>query len=154
VSALLMGAVLEVGFRFFAGTFLEYAGERPVVVILLLLFVHGVLVATWSFVVIVGLGLAVRRLYLLRSEPLPLFQQESLEATPVPEKQAPPWKWGLGILLLVLSLVAPLVLWLDLSRYTRPRPQVLVTAHRGHARAAPENTLSAIRKAIASGADY
>jgi glycerophosphoryl diester phosphodiesterase len=31
---------------------------------------------------------------------------------------------------------------------------VQVTAHRGHARAAPENTLSAIRKAIESGADY
>ena len=29
-----------------------------------------------------------------------------------------------------------------------------VTAHRGHARAAPENTLSAMRKAIESGADY
>jgi glycerophosphoryl diester phosphodiesterase len=31
---------------------------------------------------------------------------------------------------------------------------VQVTAHRGHARAAPENTLSAMRKAIESGADY
>jgi glycerophosphoryl diester phosphodiesterase len=34
------------------------------------------------------------------------------------------------------------------------RPLVQVTAHRGHARAAPENTLSAMRKAIESGADY
>jgi glycerophosphoryl diester phosphodiesterase len=31
---------------------------------------------------------------------------------------------------------------------------VEVTAHRGHARAAPENTVSAVRKAIESGADY
>jgi glycerophosphoryl diester phosphodiesterase len=31
---------------------------------------------------------------------------------------------------------------------------VQVTAHRGHARAAPENTLSAVRKAIDSKADY
>jgi glycerophosphoryl diester phosphodiesterase len=29
-----------------------------------------------------------------------------------------------------------------------------ITAHRGHARVAPENTLSAMRKAIESGADY
>jgi glycerophosphoryl diester phosphodiesterase len=31
---------------------------------------------------------------------------------------------------------------------------VRATAHRGHSRVAPENTLSAIRKAIESGADY
>ena len=34
------------------------------------------------------------------------------------------------------------------------RPRVKVTAHRGHSAAAPENTRSAVRKAIASGADY
>src|SRR5262249_23806418 len=42
----------------------------------------------------------------------------------------------------------------DLPRHLVAQSLVQVTAHRGHSRAAPENTLSAIRKAIASGADY
>src|SRR5262249_28320691 len=42
----------------------------------------------------------------------------------------------------------------SLTRYLTDRPPVRVTAHRGDARAAPENTLSAMRKAIESGADY
>jgi len=60
----------------------------------------------------------------------------------------------LALFFLLLSLVSPLVLWVTLSRYVAPGPQVQVTAHRGHSRAAPENTVAAIRKAIASGADY
>jgi glycerophosphoryl diester phosphodiesterase len=53
-----------------------------------------------------------------------------------------------------LFLLAPVFLWIELSRYTAARSPVQVTAHRGHARAAPENTRSAILKAIESGADY
>src|SRR5262249_32888341 len=55
---------------------------------------------------------------------------------------------------LPLFLLAPLAIWTNLSRSLADRPPVLVTAHRGHARAAPENTLSAMRKAIESRADY
>jgi glycerophosphoryl diester phosphodiesterase len=64
------------------------------------------------------------------------------------------WKRRLALLSWSLFILAPLALWADLSRYTAARPAVRVTAYRGHARAAPENTLSAIRKAIDSGADY
>src|SRR5262249_39012972 len=70
------------------------------------------------------------------------------------EQPTSPWKRWLYWLSTALFVVAPLALWTDLSRYTAARPVVRVTAHRGHARAAPENTLSAIRKAIESGADY
>jgi glycerophosphoryl diester phosphodiesterase len=47
-----------------------------------------------------------------------------------------------------------LALWADLSRHEATPPLVRVTAHRGHSRVAPENTLSAIRKAVECGADY
>lgn len=40
------------------------------------------------------------------------------------------------------------------TRVPRPAQQVLVTAHRGSSAEAPENTLSAIRLAIAQGADW
>jgi glycerophosphoryl diester phosphodiesterase len=40
------------------------------------------------------------------------------------------------------------------TRAPRPAQQVLVTAHRGSSTEAPENTLSAIRLAIAQGADW
>jgi glycerophosphoryl diester phosphodiesterase len=55
---------------------------------------------------------------------------------------------------MAVALLAPLALWADLMWHLPARPLGRVTAHRGHARAAPENTLSAIRKAIDSGADY
>jgi glycerophosphoryl diester phosphodiesterase len=152
--ALLGGTILEVGFRFFAAAVLANAGERPVVLIVVLLVVHGGLLATWSFVLIVGLGLGIRRLYLVRNEQLGLDRPVGLEPTPATEKPVPPWNWRWALLSLLLCLVAPMVLWFTLARYVAQGPPVQVTAHRGHARAAPENTLSAVRKAIESKADY
>jgi glycerophosphoryl diester phosphodiesterase len=155
LSALLVGVVLELGFRFCAAAALENAGERPVALILVLLVVHAGLIATWSFALMVGLGLATRRLYLLRSEPLGLCPPEGLEPAPAVPKPVTPGNWRLvAYLSMPLFLLAPLALWINLSRYVADRPLVRVTAHRGHARAAPENTLSAVRKAIDSGADY
>ncbi len=151
-AALLLGVVLEAVFRLFAAVVLDAAGERPIVLILLLL-AQGGLVATWSFIAVVGQGLLTRRLYLLRSAQLGLLP-EGLEAGPDTEKPISPWNWRLACLILPLFLLAPLALWVSLSRYLEVRPMVQVTAHRGHSLAAPENTLSAIRKAIESGADY
>ena len=154
VGVLLLGAAVEAGFRLFAATVLANAGERPVVLILLLLLAQGGLLATLSFVLVIGLGLVTRRLYLLRSEQLGLVRSDAWKKAPSLEKPASPWNWRLAWLSLPLFLLAPLALWISLSRYLEDRPPVQVTAHRGHARAAPENTLSAIRKAIESGADY
>jgi glycerophosphoryl diester phosphodiesterase len=62
-------------------------------------------------------------------------------------------KAGLAATALVL-VSAPIAIWADVSRNLWVAPHVQITAHRGHARRAPENTLSALRKAIESGADY
>ena len=57
-------------------------------------------------------------------------------------------------LLLAILFLGPIALWLPLPQYLgEPRP-IQITAHRGHARVAPENTLSAIQQAIESRADY
>jgi glycerophosphoryl diester phosphodiesterase len=153
-GVLVLGMAVEAGFRFLAGAVLANAGERPVFLILLLLVVQGILVASLTFLLVVGVGLVTRRLYLLRSEQLGLLRPDGWENAPSLDKPASPWNWRLAWLSLPLFLVAPLALWASLSRYVTDRPPVQVTAHRGHARAAPENTLSAMRKAIKSGADY
>jgi glycerophosphoryl diester phosphodiesterase len=154
LGVLLLGVALEAGFRLFAAAVLDNAGERPVALILLLLVALTGLLATLSFVLVVGLGLVTRRLYLLRSEQLGLIRSDGGETGPGLEKPASPWNRRLAWLSLPLFLLAPLALWVVLSRSLTDRPRVQVTAHRGHARAAPENTLSAMRKAIESGADY
>jgi glycerophosphoryl diester phosphodiesterase len=151
---LLFGAALEAAFRLFATAVLATAGERPIIPLLLLLLVQGALVATLTFFFITGLGLVTRQLYLLRSEQLGLYRPVEGQAAPGQEKPPARWNWRLAWLSLPLFAVAPLVLWANLSRYTVDRPVVQVTAHRGHSRAAPENTLSSVRRAIASGADY
>jgi glycerophosphoryl diester phosphodiesterase len=153
-GVLLLGVVLEAGFRLVAAAVLASAGERPTALIVLLLVVQAGLVATVSFVLVVGFGLVKRRLYLVRSQQLGLCPQLGGDAVPGKERPISPWSWRLAWLSLPLFLLAPLAVWLNFSRTLKDRPLAKITAHRGHARAAPENTLSAMRKAIESGADY
>jgi glycerophosphoryl diester phosphodiesterase len=154
VGALVIGAALEASFRLVAASILAVSGERPVALILGLVVLQGGVLATWSFVTVVGLGLLVRRLYLLRIEQLGPIHSIHPATSPVSPEPIPRLSWPLAALSLLILLVAPFVLWFDLSRYVKAPPKVQVTAHRGHARAAPENTLSAMRKAVESGADY
>jgi glycerophosphoryl diester phosphodiesterase len=58
------------------------------------------------------------------------------------------WAVAAGLLLLVLGELRLV------SELAQTGPSPLVTAHRGSSRRAPENSLSAIRKAIEDGADY
>jgi glycerophosphoryl diester phosphodiesterase len=154
LALLLLGGALLAGFRLLAASILAKAGERPIVLILLLLLVEGGQLATLVFVTVIGQGLLTRRLYLLRSEQLGLLPPGGLELASVEKKPNSASRWLLALLWLPFLVVAPLVLWTNLSRYLKERPLVQVTAHRGHSHAAPENTLSAVRKAIESGADY
>jgi glycerophosphoryl diester phosphodiesterase len=145
IGVLLLGAVAEAGFRLVAATVLANAGERPIVLVLLLA-AHGGLLAALSFVAVVGIGLIARRLY--------LFRVPDQEPAPGTEGPGALWARRLAYLAVTALVLAPLALLASLPSQLEARPAVQVTAHRGHARAAPENTLSAIRKAIDSGADY
>jgi glycerophosphoryl diester phosphodiesterase len=153
VGVFLLGVATEAGFRLFAAAVLDNLGERLLVLIALLL-ANGALLATVTFVLVVGCGLIARQLYLHQCEQLGITPRDEWGMLPGTPRPISPWNWRLAWLSLPLFLVAPLALWISLSRYQTDRPLVQVTAHRGHARAAPENTLSAMRKAIESGADY
>jgi glycerophosphoryl diester phosphodiesterase len=154
LAALLLGSAFFAGFRLLAATALDNAGEHPIALILVLLAAQAGLLAASSFVRVVGQGLLTRRLYLLRSEHLGLLPPDGREAAADAEKPALPWGGRLALTAVPVILLAPLAPWAELSRSLAIGPPVRVTAHRGHARAAPENTLSAVRKAIERGADY
>jgi glycerophosphoryl diester phosphodiesterase len=149
----LFGAVLLAGFRLVAAAVLARSEESRWAIILLLV-AQGGLLATISFAGIIGQGLFARRLYLIRSAQLGQAGAERPEDLSDSDASIPPWNWRLALLTMPLFLLAPLAVWFGLPQYVEAGATVKVTAHRGHSRAAPENTLSAIRKAIESKADY
>jgi glycerophosphoryl diester phosphodiesterase len=153
IGVLALGVLAEVGFRLGARAVLGVAGEPWVVLILLLVASCG-LVATVSFVLIVGLSLITRRLYLHRGEQLGLHLSKLCSTAEGVGKPLSRWRRLVPWLSMPLFLLAPVATWISVTGYLEDRPMIMVTAHRGHARAAPENTLSAVRKAIESGADY
>lgn len=152
IGALLFGVVLEVGYQHFAAYMLSNVGERATLRLLGLLIGQAGLLAMWSFIVVVGVGLITWRLYRMRGEELGLIQRPQDAADVANEPKAINWKL-LGVSMVLMAL-SPIAIWFSLSRFSAERKPCEVTAHRGHARAAPENTISAVRKAIESGAEY
>lgn len=65
-------------------------------------------------------------------------------------KQAGPLAWSAEALVIVLAITQA---WFVLQSFEQ-QDEVSITAHRGSAFKAPENTLSAIEQAITDGADY
>ncbi len=154
---LLIGSVTGFGFRQLASFTLARSGNFPLAAILLLLLLHGLALALWSFLSSVGLALLIRRLYIShgQSPSMSASDKLALAATSdsVQRALSPRFAFASKFLLWGL-LLFPIALWLPLPQYlSEPRP-IQITAHRGHARLAPENTLSAIRMAIESRADY
>ncbi len=146
----LIGVALETGFRQFAGFVLTYAGDSPVFKILVLFIVQAGLFAIWSFATLTGSGLITRRLYLNMNQKLGLIQPEKESGL----SRSKSFGWSLLLILLPLALVTPVGLWTRLGHVMAEHPPVNATAHRGHSRAAPENTISAVLAAIDSKADY
>ncbi len=153
VAILVVGALVGMGFRLIAAAALAAAGDRPTLLILLLLIVQGALLAAVSFVAVVGQALITRRIYLERSEKLGTDPTQEWEA-PQAEAPARAWVRALAMVAVAIVVASPLMLWATLPKRLAADSVVQVTAHRGHARAAPENTLSAMQRAIESGADY
>lgn len=145
--AWLAGAALEAGLLAVAARLLGDADERSVLWLVALLAAQAGLIATVSFITVVGQALLTRQIYLARSEGVAVSATDEPQASKRRPIQA------LAVVGLTV-VVAPLAVWLDLRSHLAVAPPARVTAHRGHSLAAPENTLSAVRKAIDSGADY
>lgn len=150
---LAIGVAAEAGLGYLANGVLAQAGDQPVIPIILLLFIQTCLIATLTFLSNAGFSLITRRFYLACS---PSSDEVNARVLLQPETSLISTRSGrvAGLGLCVLLAMIPASIWANLSRFGYDRSTVKVTAHRGHSRAAPENTLSAVRQAIDSGADF
>jgi glycerophosphoryl diester phosphodiesterase len=154
--ALVVAAGAVAGFGLLSSGFLAAAGSRPSAIIPVvagLLLLHGLLLALLSFVGVVGHCLLLLRLYVRRGSALGVSESEGWVAATCVQPPTPwlvrRWRWAIPAF-----AVGVLLLGLVVAGLADADERVEVTGHRGHSRAAPENSLSAIRAAIASGADY
>ena len=135
---------------------LKSIGENPTLIIaavIVLLALYAMTAAALAFIAFAVSCLLITRLY------YHIRGQKGLPATPQPgyvlaEKLPQPSRrkivWGVALLALVFTTVSSffIVEGIDVDR------KVAVTAHRGSSKDAPENTLSAVHRAIEDGADF
>ncbi len=157
----LIAFVMQAGgvalFKVFASLLLSSAAQRPSVAVPLvagLLVGHVVVLATLSFIAVVIHCLLLLRLYVDRSVALDVLHlgdwSPALDVKPAsPAKLLQRMEWGTAavVLFVVIGYLAQTLPF-------RLSDEVQVTAHRGYSRKAPQNTLSAIRKAIDVGSDW
>jgi len=124
-----------------------------------LLLVLGVLIVAWLVVnfFTVALGLAslafvTARLY---GHLGPAMDEARLQVEFNTEQRIAR-DWGVGRIILVVFAVAAMAIFVGgrLLANVRLEDSAFVVAHRGAAGAAPENTMAAVRRAIADGADW
>jgi len=140
----------------FSAFFLRSIGENPVVVISAVCVVLALYALTAEVLTFIGFAvncLLITRLYVdissrqgsrLKSPPAEEPQDRSVQ----PSQRK--FVWGLAILALALTMISSYFIIEDIDF----DHQVAVTAHRGSSIHAPENSLSAVRRAIEDGADF
>ena len=157
-----VGLLLQVlvlgAFRLLGALVLQGASHSPRVVlptVLLLLALHAVVAAAVSALVVVVHCLLLLRLYVQRGLRLGLLQADHWADNLGPAPTAQPrrllrrMEWGLAG-----AAMGGAVALLALTTTFNLQKDVEVTAHRGNSRAATENSLAAIQKAIEVGADW
>jgi glycerophosphoryl diester phosphodiesterase len=144
------GAVVGLAFGRLAADLLDAAGHRPRTAIAFaaaLFVVQGLLVALGSYLLASGHGLLTLRWYAARGG------RTDIHGPDVP-RAAWTWLTRLAITAVIAGAAAELVLGFGLAQPLGVGDGVEITAHRGDARAAPENTLPAFRAAAEAGADW
>ncbi len=133
------------------------AGARVSVLVPLgvgLLLVQGGLLAVLAFVQVAGASILTVHFYDELSGGRGRTWAKAVEMGRASRSLVPWWAWVLGAGSLLLSAGSTLSTGAQLVETARNARPVLITAHRGASRAAPENSLSAIRTAIEFGCDY
>jgi glycerophosphoryl diester phosphodiesterase len=143
------------GLFFFGGTFvLTRLPENltlAVLVVGLFLTLMGIGSLVYSFLLESVEGAIISRLYIQDSEKEPVHLVDESSSPSRPHwTRSRRLLWTAAVASFVLATVASAAL-IDEDLFD---DHTLVTAHRGSSRHAPENTLSAVRKAIEQGADY
>jgi glycerophosphoryl diester phosphodiesterase len=158
IIGVILSAAVVWGFATIAGLLLHLVASRfwtLVPLVALLLALHGVILALLSFVLISLHCILIIGLYRERNQVLGVICPEpastNQEVLDVPRLRSLLRFWKMGIL---ASLAVFVILCVSVFRQFGTPETVVVTAHKGFSWAAPENSLSAIRKAIEVGADY
>jgi len=129
-------------------------GTAPVFVAVLLLFlIQGALVALISFGAATGHALIALALYSAR-KPGGATDDRPDEGPALPVSESLVGRGKFLIAVAAVLVVIIVVLAVRGAALLRIDEQTRITAHRGFSKVAPENTLSAIRKAIEAGADW
>lgn len=154
-----LGVLLVLLYQWLAAAMVDWTGLSSMGAILFLLVLQGLLIAGLSFLATVGQVLLARRIYLARNRDLGIEAGTLLPAEKGTLGEGPvvvsPWIRPLVWAAIGIVLLSPVVVgWNAWHQVASTRTLAQVTAHRGHDRLAPENTLSALRKGIESGADY
>ena len=161
IAGVLLSTALVSGFAVIAGLLLHAIAARfwvLVPLVALLLALHAILLAALTFLLVATHCLLILRLYRERNlalgvvgpESVPVLTDQSRDALEIASLLR---YWKLGAL---ASLVVFVGLCISVSqRFGTPgNVIVIVAAHRGFSKVAPENSKSAIQKAIEVGADY
>jgi glycerophosphoryl diester phosphodiesterase len=160
VAGTLLGVALVWGFNRSSALLLGSAEARPIVLVPLvagLLAGQALLVAATSFLLVAIHCLLILRLYLARGGSLGRLAVAAAAPTGrgYGAPAGPPRRWFLRPTGLAALTLLGLVVYLGagVPRRLDTGVHIVVVAHRGYSRLAPENTLSAFRKAIEVGAD-
>ena len=140
----------------FSAFILKRIGENPVVVISAVCVVLALYAFTAAVLTFVGFAvncLLITRLY------LDISSRQGSKLNSPPAEEPEDWSvqpsqrkfvWGIAMLALAFTMLGSYFIIDDIDF----DHQVAVTAHRGSSIHAPENTLSAVRRAIEDGADF
>jgi len=159
IAGVLSSTALVSGFAVFAGLLLHAIAARfwvLVPLVALLLALHAILLAVLSFLLVATHCLLILRLYRERNLALGVAGPESAPRQTDHTRDAFAIEsllryWKLGAL---ASLAVFVGLCISVSQRFDTPGRVIVTAHKGFSKVAPENSRSAIQKAIEVGADY
>lgn len=141
----------------FSTFFLRHIGENPTIVIGAVCVVLALYAFTAVVLTFIGFAincLLITRLYVDISSRQGPTRLRYPPAKALEGKMVPPSLrksvWGIAVLTLAITMISSYFIIDDIDFDHR----VAVTAHRGSSKLAPENTLSAVRRAIEDGADF